>query len=169
MRNKFGYLGNTDNDGLSFDDPGITKVRFCGVCGTECLVERDVNGPTSFAAAWAGHKCLHDVFRCPHYGSEWHDIATKLIHEMVATASKRLRAMIEMDLDDLLLDNLPPDRPIQCGNCCSKCGQRFDICSQQTCPNCGSVECAAYKPWMRGCNSTDSCAHRLACEWARKP
>lgn len=164
-RNEFGYLGNARNDGLSFGDPGTEsddEQRWCGVCGTECVVERNVNGPTSLAAAWAGHKRLHDVFRCPHYGSEWHTVAIKLIHEMRDTASGRLRALIEADLDELVAGNLPNGK-------CSKCGLKFDIGCEQTCPGCGNRECAAYKPWIMGCNSQEPCPHRSTCEWAGKP
>lgn len=108
MRNELGYLGNSRNDGLSFGDPGKgpdNEQRWCGVCGTECVVEKNVNGPTSWAGAMVGHKRLHDVFRCPHYGSEWHNLAHRLAKEMVATVSNRLRALIEMDLDELVAEN----------------------------------------------------------------
>lgn len=109
-RNELGYLGDSRNDGLSFGDPGAGpdgEQRWCGVCGTECVIQRNVNGPTSWAGAMAGHKRLHDVFQCPHYGSEWHNLSLRLIHEMRDTASERLRALIEADLDELVAENLP--------------------------------------------------------------
>jgi len=165
MRDEFAYLGKDRNDGLSFGDPGQVEGRRCGVCNSQCVVERNVNGPTSRWEAMEGRGHAHDVFRCPHYNSEWHNLAYELIREMGKTASDRIRALVKADLDDLLVANLPPDRPVRCGKCCSQCGNSFDICCEQVCPDCGSVECAAYKPWMRGCNSTDSCAHRSACEW----
>lgn len=104
-RNEFGYVCK-GSDGLSFGDPGTTEERWCGVCGTKCLVTRGHNGPTSWAAAMAGHSHPHDTFRCPNYGSEWHDLSIKLIHEWRDTNSKRLRALIELDLDELLKENL---------------------------------------------------------------
>jgi hypothetical protein len=106
-RNELGFLGDCRNDGLYYGEPGATADERCGVCGTECVVERNINGPTSWAGAMTGHKRLHDVFRCPHYYSGWHEIAYKLAKEYVATASKRLRALIETDLDELLETNLP--------------------------------------------------------------
>jgi hypothetical protein len=107
MRDQFGYLaGTSQNDGISFGSPGTTEERWCGVCGTKCAVTRGHNGPTSWAASMAGHGHPHDIFSCPNYGSEWHDLAIKLIHEMRDTHSKRLRALIEADLDDLVDQNL---------------------------------------------------------------
>jgi len=47
---------------------------------------------------------------------------------------------------------------------CSKCGHLFDI-GEQSCPKCSSIECEAYKPWMRGCNHKGSCYHRIGCPW----
>lgn len=106
-RNELGYLGTARNDGLYFGDPGTDPDECCGVCGTKCTVERNVNGPTSWAGAMAGHKRLHDVFRCPHHNSEWHRLAYRLAKEYVNTVSKRLRALIEADLDELVAENLP--------------------------------------------------------------
>jgi hypothetical protein len=109
MRNKFGYLGEARNDGLSFGDPGTTPTtadKCCGVCGTERMIKHNINGPTSWAGAMTGHKHLHNVFECPHYNAEWHNLAYRLIGEMMATASKRLYAMIEFDLDELVAENI---------------------------------------------------------------
>lgn len=109
MRNELGYLGDSRNDGLSFGDPHAgpdKQQRWCGVCGTECVVERAVHGPTSRWEAMRDGGHLHDVFRCPHYGSQWHDLAHRLAKESVATASRRLRALIEADLDELVAGNL---------------------------------------------------------------
>lgn len=161
MRNEFGYLGDSRNDGMSFGNPGTDEVRHCGVCGTQCVIERNVNGPTSWAGAMANSKWLHDVFKCPYYGMEWHNLAHTLAKESVATVSKRLRALIELDLDELVTENLRPR--------CSKCNLVFDIGCEQICPGCGNQECAAYKPWIRGCNSQEPCRHRSNCEWVDKP
>ncbi len=107
MRNEFGYLeGTSMNDGMSFGDLGTTEERWCGVCGNKCAITRGHNGPTSWAESMAGRGHPHDTFRCPHYGSEWHDLAIKLIREMRDTHSKRLRALIEMDLDELVKNGL---------------------------------------------------------------
>jgi len=108
MRNELGYLGDSRNDGLYYGKPGTTPDQHCGVCGTECVIERNVDGPTSWAGAMTGHTWFHDVFKCPHYDTRWHSTAYRLAKEMMATASKRLRALIEADLDELLLENLPP-------------------------------------------------------------
>ena len=108
MRNELGYLGKARTDGCSFGDPGTTPTttqRYCGVCGTECVVEYNINGPTSWAGAMTGHKHLHNVFKCPHYNAEWHNLAYRLTKELVATASNRLRALIETDLDKLVAEH----------------------------------------------------------------
>lgn len=158
MRNEFGYLGDATNDGRSFGDPGTTETRCCGVCGSVCVIERAINGPTNWASALAGDKRLHYVFRCPHYGSEWHNLALRLVHEMRDTASTRIRTLIEADLDDLVDANLPIGK-------CSNCGLVFDIACEIVCPGCGNEECTAYKPWMHGCNSSikEFCRHRGTC------
>ena len=47
---------------------------------------------------------------------------------------------------------------------CSSCGHKFDI-AEQECPHCKSLQCEAYKPWMRGCNYKGACHHRFECPW----
>jgi hypothetical protein len=106
MRNELGYLDDLNTDGLSFGDPGTTEVRRCGVCGAPCAIERNINGPTSWAGAMMGRKWLHDVFKCPHYDFEWHKLAYRLAKEYAATVSARLRALIELDLDGLVERNI---------------------------------------------------------------
>lgn len=109
MRNKFGLIGKSKCDGISFGDPGSEpddEQKMCGVCGSECLITRGHNGPTSYTESLAGKSHLHDSFTCPYYKSEWHGKAIKLIHEMRNTGSKRIRALIEEDLDELVDDGL---------------------------------------------------------------
>jgi hypothetical protein len=105
MRYEFEYLKG--NDGLCFPKPGEVKECRCGICDSLCVVERNVDGPTSWAESMAKRKHLHDAFRCPHYGSEWHNLALDLIREMGRTASERIRALVKADLDELLAKNLP--------------------------------------------------------------
>jgi len=162
MRNEFGYLGKSRCGGMSFGDPGSVpddEQKMCGVCGAICLVTRGHNGPTSWAESVAGRGHPHDTFACPYYGLEWHRRATKLINEMRGTESKRLRALIEADLDELVDDSL---------NTCSNCGTVFDIVYEQICPNCGKEECASYKPWRSGCNSKEPCSHKSTCKWVKR-
>lgn len=111
MRNEFGYLGDSKNDGLSFGTIGTVEERWCGVCGTKCAVLRNESGPTCFSEAVARRGHPHDTFSCPYYGAEWHMKTSRLIKEWRDTNSKRLRALIELDLDELLEENLPPDVP----------------------------------------------------------
>jgi len=51
---------------------------------------------------------------------------------------------------------------------CSNCGRRFDV-AEQFCPNCHSLECGAYKPWIGGADGQEEacqcCKHSPNCPW----
>jgi hypothetical protein len=85
--------------------PGEAEGIICRVCGTECIVEHNIMGPTCFAAAMSGSKCLHDRATCPYSDMAWHEEAHELINELRDTHSKRLRSLIEEDLIELLEAN----------------------------------------------------------------
>jgi len=85
--------------------PGEAEGILCRVCGTECVVEHNINGPTCYAAAMSGSKCLHDRATCPYSDMEWHEEARELMNEMRDTHSKRVRDLIEADLEELLIKN----------------------------------------------------------------
>jgi hypothetical protein len=61
-----------DNYGHLTPDPGVLDRAFCGLCGTEMRVRRNVLGPRGFLAAISRHHTLHDVFICLHYEEAWH-------------------------------------------------------------------------------------------------
>ena len=52
--------------------PGTLDHLDCPVCGAPCLVQRDVVGPTCWAAAMGGQKARHDRFTCAHRDEAWH-------------------------------------------------------------------------------------------------
>jgi hypothetical protein len=54
-----------------------------------------------------GSKTKHDSFSCPHSSEDWHDEALKLVQEYDKTASKRLKKLIQADINDLLDEHLP--------------------------------------------------------------
>ncbi len=88
-----------------FTEPDTEDELCCRVCGTKCEVTRNVYGPTGFAAATGGLAKLHDSFHCPHGNAEWHEQALNLIMQSEKTASKRLRDLIHVDLQELLAAN----------------------------------------------------------------
>jgi len=79
-------------------DPGEVDSWRCRVCGAECLVARGVLGQTSAF----GSPRRHDRFACPRAGEEWHGRAYELRLAIEAMPSRRVRALMEEDLSDLL-------------------------------------------------------------------
>jgi hypothetical protein len=65
-------------------------------------VKRNTYGPTCFAEAVAGKSRHHDRFCCRHTQEAWHRQALELLLSLEKTPSKRVKALIRMDLDDLL-------------------------------------------------------------------
>lgn len=88
-----------------FESPGTVNRRTCQVCGTECLVERNRVGPTSWAAAIGKSEILHDYFYCPHTRKDWHEQALALVEAIENTPSKRVAALMQQDLWDLLSEH----------------------------------------------------------------
>jgi len=82
--------------------PDTVDEMHCKVCGTICLVERNVTGPTGFAEAMAKRSHLHDVFNCPNSGIPWHEQALELVLEIEKTPSKRLAELMRLDLEEIL-------------------------------------------------------------------
>ena len=97
--------------GIYYSDPGIYPDEFaCTVCGTPCTVSRNEKGPTGFAEAMSGHGHLHDTWRCPNANLEWHDKAVALIQQMRDSASEKIKALIQSELDELLVACLPREK-----------------------------------------------------------
>lgn len=87
-------------------DPGTVQGTHCRVCQTQCDVQREVYGPTSFATATAHDFGHHDMFRCPYAGIAWHEQALRLVVEIEATPSKRIAHLMQQDVADLLREHL---------------------------------------------------------------
>lgn len=83
------------------------EEHHCRVCGSLCRVSRDVFGPTSWGTAMARKFTHHDEFVCPHTDKPWHEQALKLVMAIDETPSKRIAALMQADLEDLLRENLP--------------------------------------------------------------
>lgn len=88
-----------------FDPPGTVVKRSCQVCGTECEVERNRIGPTGWTEAVAKLETVCDFFYCPNTGKPWHDQALALVQAIESTPSKRIAALMQQDLIDLLSEN----------------------------------------------------------------
>ena len=84
--------------------PGTRKQCFCGVCGEEMLVTRDVNGPTNFVSAIVHASRHHDFFHCPHRDEEWHKQVKELFRLAKTTPSPSLREIYVKDIEQLLED-----------------------------------------------------------------
>jgi hypothetical protein len=88
------------------ENPGEVKSRKCRVCGSKCLVERNIQGATSWGAAMCGTSKLHDRFTCPHAEEKWHDHALELLKQAEDSASKRVAAIIRDELKEAVADGL---------------------------------------------------------------
>ncbi len=82
--------------------PGERKELNCHICGTKCNVKRNCYGPTCFAEAVGGLGHLHDRFTCPHRDEDWHHYASQLIDQKHNCASRRVRELIDLDLQETL-------------------------------------------------------------------
>lgn len=82
--------------------PGERDELNCPVCGTKCDINRNCNGPTCFAESVGGQGHLHDRFTCPHQDQDWHHYASLLITQKQDCPSRRVRALIDLDLQETL-------------------------------------------------------------------
>ena len=87
-------------------DPASNEVKHCRICGTRCEVEVYSHGATSFASAVKREYGYHDKHTCPHAEEAWHVEALDLFQELEGTKSKRVRALIRADLDELVGEHL---------------------------------------------------------------
>lgn len=88
-----------------YETPGAVAQRTCQVCGAKCRVEHDRLGPTGWAAALGKSNALHDYFYCPNAGQAWHEQALELVQAIESTPSKRIAALMQQDLIDLLKEH----------------------------------------------------------------
>ena len=84
-------------------DPGLWETCDCKICGTRCDVRRDVTGYTSWAGAMSKKSRKHDAFSCPNAGKTWHDEAFKLVEAIKNMPSKRVKALMELDLNEVIV------------------------------------------------------------------
>lgn len=82
--------------------PGELSELYCPVCDTKCDVERNCYGPTCFAEGVGGLGHVHDHFTCPHQDEDWHYYAIQLIDQKHNCASRRVRELIDLDLQETL-------------------------------------------------------------------
>jgi hypothetical protein len=87
-------------------EPGLVSSIHCPVCGQEMAVERDVNGATGYIEAMAGQAHRHDVFSCGKAREAWHIRARRLREEADTTASKKVCALIEEEIGELVAINI---------------------------------------------------------------
>lgn len=88
-----------------FETPGAVGERTCLVCGTVCHVERNRVGPISWAGAMGKVEKEHDYFSCPHIRQEWHEQALELVQAIEQMPSKRVAALMQQDLVELLSEH----------------------------------------------------------------
>ena len=88
-----------------YTDPDAEEEMFCKVCNTRCNVERSLTGPTGWLESMAGRGHWHDRFSCPYSGKPWHDKALEIYLEMEETSSKRVAALMQQDINDILVEN----------------------------------------------------------------
>src|SRR5688572_27744985 len=84
-------------------DPGTVSSGNCLACGVVLDVKRNVDGPTSWAEAVGKKSHLHDSFTCPNAGEDWHTQLIKLMEYRKSLPSRRLRDIIDGEIDELKL------------------------------------------------------------------
>lgn len=92
--------------GLRWSRCGERKRVTCTLCGRLCIRVANVTGPTNVAMGMFGVTSVHDLFECPNDGAEWHNKIARLHYEAAETSSRSVRALIERDIDQLLVENL---------------------------------------------------------------
>ena len=83
--------------------PGTVDSMRCEVCGAVCQVRRDVETYSGMIAAMAKKTSRLDVFTCPHQETDWHNLAVRLVDAIDETPSRRLAALMHLDLEDVLI------------------------------------------------------------------
>lgn len=92
----------TADDEIYEPDPDRIDICFCGVCGEEMDVERNVPPSGGFAGAMAGHNRYYDKFWCKSRKEKWHRQARALKHEIRTTPSKKLADLMQEELTGIL-------------------------------------------------------------------
>ncbi len=93
-------------------DPGTEEKMFCEVCKTEMDVERNVEGPTSWAESVGGRKHKHDSFSCPFAQEDWHNQARILMERIEKESSRTISSLLQAEVNEVLLNKkTTKDRP----------------------------------------------------------
>jgi hypothetical protein len=90
-----------------FPDPNTINEAKCGNCGAIMLVERGLNGPTSFAMAMAKMNRQYDHFYCPYINQSWHKQLLKLRSDHQTTPSPSIKKILEQDIKMILQEHFP--------------------------------------------------------------
>lgn len=83
-------------------DPGKQKEMFCRVCKEKMDVERNVNGPTSWAESMGKGKHAHDVFSCQFAQEDWHNQARVLKQRIKDETSQTIAKMLKKEVKHIL-------------------------------------------------------------------
>lgn len=86
-------------------EPDEIEKMTCQVCGTLCNVERSIHAPTGWAEAMGRRGHWHDKFTCPHIDEAWHEQALELLVNIEDSPSKRLAALMRLDLEEILREH----------------------------------------------------------------
>lgn len=84
------------------EKPDQVQELLCKVCGTICVVERSVHGPTGYIQAMSRRGSWHDAFKCPNSTKNWHYRALNILLEMEKTSSRRIAELMWLDMKEIL-------------------------------------------------------------------
>lgn len=93
------------HSGLDYFTPdpgGEPYTKFCRVCGQLLEVEKNINGPTSWAESMGKMKHLHDRWKCPIAKEKWHQDAADLLMRAMGETSPSLKALLEKDAKEIV-------------------------------------------------------------------
>ena len=85
---------------------GEKETFICPICGTKCNVVRNKERPPirswTSSMLWRNVPEIYDDFVCPNLKEKWHETVNGLQMEIRRTQSKRLKKIIQKDIDDIL-------------------------------------------------------------------
>ena len=83
-------------------EPKSDETRYCVLCGSRRVAERNLNGPTCWAMAMARKTRLHDKHECPYRKHRLHILAVNH-RELASTLPEgALRALAVKDFERTL-------------------------------------------------------------------
>lgn len=80
----------------------LTESVCCGVCGDLMEEKRNCHGPRGFATSLKGEHDYYDQFLCSHRDTLWHRQVVALRLEIQTTASSKLAAMLQSEVEEIL-------------------------------------------------------------------